>query len=57
MGVVRLLDGNVATVDVVAEFFQARRFFHDELIDVVGFRDAAIGDVNGQLHKSFLYRL
>ena len=44
MGVVRLLDGHVATVDVVAEFFKTRRFLHDELIDIVGFCDAAVGD-------------
>ena len=40
MGVVRLLDGNVAAVDVVAEFLEARRLIHDELINVVGFHDA-----------------
>jgi hypothetical protein len=47
MSVVRLLDGNVAAVDVIAEFFQARRFLQDELIDLVGFSDAAVGDVDG----------
>ena len=45
MSAVWLLDGHVAAIDVIAEFFQARRFLHDELIDVVGFRDAAVGDV------------
>ena len=47
MGAVRLLDGDVATVDVVAEFFQARRFLEDGLVDGVGFIDAPIGDVDG----------
>lgn len=47
MGVIRLLDGNVAAVDVVAEFFEARCFIENELIDVVGFGDAAVGDVDG----------
>ena len=47
MGMVRLFDRNVAAIDVIAEFFQARRFLEDKLIDVVGFRDAAIGDVDG----------
>ena len=46
MGVVRLLNGNVAAVDVVAEFFEARCFLKNELIDVVGFGDTAIGDVD-----------
>ena len=45
--VVRLLDGDVAAVDVVAEFFQARCFIQHKLIDVVGFLDAAVGDVDG----------
>jgi len=46
MGVVRLLDGDVATVDVIAEFFQARRFLKDDLVDGVGFIDAPVGDVD-----------
>jgi len=47
MGMVRLLDRNVASVDVIAEFFQAGGLAQDELIDLVGFIDAAVGDVNG----------
>ena len=47
MGVVRLLDGDVATVDVVAEFFQARRFLEHDLVDGVGFIDASVSDVDG----------
>jgi hypothetical protein len=47
MRVVGLLDGDVATVDVVAEFFQARCFFENDLIDGVGFFDAPVTDVDG----------
>ena len=47
MGVVRLFDRDVATVDVVAEFFQARRFLEDDLVDGVGFIDAPVSDVDG----------
>ena len=51
MRVIRLLDGDVTSVDVVAEFFEAGRFFQNELIDLFGFLDAAIGDVDWQLHS------
>ena len=47
MGVVRLFDGDVAAVDVVAEFLKARRFLENELIDRLGFIDAAVSDVDG----------
>jgi hypothetical protein len=47
MGMVRLFNGDVATVDVVAEFFQARRFLEDDLVDGVGFVDAPVSDVDG----------
>ena len=47
MSVVRLLNGDVATVDVVAEFFQARGFLEDDLVDGVGFIDAPVSDVDG----------
>ena len=47
MSVIWLLDCHVASVDVIAELFESRRFIHDELIDLVGFVDAAVGDVDG----------
>jgi hypothetical protein len=47
VGVVRLLDSDVASVDVVAEFFEARCFFKDDLVDGVGFIDAPVTDVDG----------
>jgi hypothetical protein len=45
--VIRLLDDDITPVDVVAEFFQPRCFFEHELIEVVGFFDAAVSDVDG----------
>jgi len=35
LGVVRLLDGNVAAVDVVAKFIEPRGVSHHELVDLV----------------------
>jgi len=37
---------NVAPVDVIAEFLEARRFFENELVYRLGFIDAAVGDVD-----------
>ncbi len=47
MRVVGLLNRHVASMDVVAELFQALRFVEDELVDGVGFFDAPISDVDG----------
>ena len=47
MRVIRLLDGDVAPVDVVAEFFKAGCFLEHEIVDGFGFIDTAVGDVNG----------
>jgi hypothetical protein len=52
MSVVRLLDRDVATVDVVTKFFQPSRVLQNEIIDVVRFFQAAIGNVNRQLHTN-----
>jgi len=46
MGVVRLLDCHVAAVDMVAKFFQPRRFFQDETFDLVRFFQTPISDLN-----------
>ena len=51
MGVVRLLDGDVAPVDMVAKFFEPGGFFQNQLVDRLGFVDSTIGDVYGQLHN------
>jgi hypothetical protein len=51
MGVIGLLDRDVATVDVIAKSFEPRRVLENEIVDVVGFGEAAIGDFDGQLHS------
>ena len=51
MGVVRLLDGDVAPVDMVAKFFKPGRFFQNQLVDRVRLVDSTIGDVYWQLHN------
>ena len=50
MGVVRLLDRHIAAVNVIAEFFQPRGFFQYEIVDLVGFFQTPITDLNRQLH-------
>ncbi len=37
VGVIGLLDGDIAAVNVVAKFLQPRRFFEHEIVDLVGF--------------------
>ena len=49
--VVRLLDRHVAAVNVIAKFFKPRCIIQNEIVDVLGFFQAAIGDVDGQLHN------
>ena len=51
MGVVRLLDRHVAAVNVIAKFFQPRCIIQNEVVDGFRFFQAAVGDVNGQLHN------
>ena len=51
MGVIWLLDGDVAAIDVIAKSFQPRRVLQNEIVDVVRFFEAAISDLDGQLHK------
>jgi hypothetical protein len=50
MGVVRLFDRHIAAVNVIAEFFQPRGFVQYEVVDLVGFVQTPITDLNGQLH-------
>jgi hypothetical protein len=50
MGPIGLLDSDVAAVDVVAKFLQSRCVFQNEIVDLVRFFQAAISDVDGQLH-------
>ena len=50
MGVVRLFDRDVAAINVVAKFLEPRRFFQHEIVDLVGFFQTPITDLNRQLH-------
>ncbi len=50
MGVIGLLNGHVAAIDVVAKFFEARRIIQNEIVDLVRFFQTPIRDLNRQLH-------
>ena len=50
MRMIGLLDGHVTPVDVIAEFFEPRRFFENELIDRLRLLDPTIGNVYWPLH-------
>lgn len=50
MGMVRLFDRHIAAVNVIAEFFQPRGFVQYEIVDLVGFFQTPITDLNRQLH-------
>jgi len=50
MGVIGLLDGHIAAVDVVAKFFEPCGIFQNEIVDLVRFFQTPIGDLNRQLH-------
>ena len=50
VGVIGLFDRDIAAVDVVAKSLQARRFFEHEIVNLVGFLQTPITDLNRQLH-------
>src|SRR6266536_2239467 len=50
MSMIGLLDRDVATVDVVAKFFEPGRVIQNEIVDLVCFFEATISDFNRQLH-------
>jgi len=50
MSVVRLFNRHIAAVNVIAEFFQPRGFVQYEIVDLVGFFQTPITDLNRQLH-------
>ena len=50
MGVIGLLDGYVAAVDVVAKFFKSRCIIQNKVVDLVGFFQTPVRDLNRQLH-------
>ena len=51
MGVIGLLDGNVAPAAVIAEFVQAFGFLQYHLFNAEGFFQATIRDIYWQLHS------
>ena len=57
VGVVRLLNSNIAPADMITEFVQARRFLQHHLFDSEGFLQAAISDVYWQLHSALILML
>jgi len=50
MCVISLLDGYVAAIDVVAKFFESRRIIQNKVVDLVGFFQTPVRDLNRQLH-------
>jgi hypothetical protein len=50
MGVIGLLDGHIAAIDVVAKFFESRCIIQNEIVDLVRFFQTPIRDLNRQLH-------
>lgn len=52
--VIGLLDGDVTAVDVIAKLLEPRCIVENEIVDLVGFFQAAIRDVNWQLHTNSL---
>ena len=51
MGVIGLLDGDIAAVDVVAKFLKTRRIIQNEIVDLARFFETPISDLNRQLHN------
>jgi len=54
MGVIGLLNGDIAPADVVAEFVQALGLLQYHLFDAGRFFQATIRDVYWQLHSGFI---
>ena len=50
MGVIGLFDGHIAAVDMVAKSFKSRCIIENEVVDLVGFFQTPIRDLNRQLH-------
>ena len=51
MGVIGLLNRNIATVDVVAKFLESRGIIQNEIVDLVRFFQTPIRDLNRQLQN------
>jgi hypothetical protein len=50
MGVIGLLDGDIATIDMVTKFLQSRGIIQNEVVDLVRLFQTPIRDLNRQLH-------
>ena len=55
VGVIRLLDRDVAAADVIAELVEPGRFIAHHLLDPVRFHQAAVADIHRQLHNLTVY--
>ena len=51
MRVIGLLDGDVTSVDVIAEFLEPSRLLQNELVDLLRLLEPPIGDVYWPLHS------
>jgi hypothetical protein len=51
VSVIRLLNGDVAAVDVIAKFFQPRCVIKNEIVKLVCFFQTPVRDLNWQLHN------
>jgi hypothetical protein len=51
MRMVGLLDGDIAAVDMIAKSFQSRCVIQNEVVDLAGFFQAPVSDLNRQLHN------
>ena len=51
MRMIGLLDGDVTSIDVIAEFFEPGRFLQNKLVDRLRLLDATIGNVYWPLHS------
>ena len=51
MGMIGLLDGDITSIDVIAEFFEPIRFLENELVELIRFLDPTIGNVYWPLHS------
>src|SRR6266576_347545 len=55
MSVVGLLDRYITPIDMIAEFLQPGRIFQNQVVDLFGFLETTVGDVNRQLHDLTSY--
>ncbi len=55
MGVIGLLDGHIAAIDVVAKFVEPCSIFQNETVDLVRFFQTPVRDLNRQLHDLIRY--